>query len=69
MLCQIDLSDEDKDVDDVINLTGDDKYCPIALEKMIVLITVLVVEKSRGEDKQLHLSDRDRAAPSSGGKV
>jgi len=33
----------------------------MALEKMIALITTLV-EKSRGEDKQLHLSERDQQA-------
>ena len=67
MAVQIDLLDEDKDVDDVINLTGEERYCPVALEKMIALVTLLV-EKSRGQDKQLHLSERDKAALI-GGKV
>jgi hypothetical protein len=64
---QIDLSDEDKEVGDVVNLVGDDKYCPTALDKMIQLITTLV-EKSRRDGKHLHLSDRDRTSLL-GGKV
>ena len=42
----------------MIALTAEDRYRPQSLEKMIALIAMLV-EKSRGEDKQLHLSHKD----------
>ena len=45
----------------------DDTYKPLSLEKMITLIALLV-EKSRGDDKQLHISDKDYNAII-GGKV
>ena len=51
------MSDDDDDDDDDIMLT-DEKYRPQSLEKMIALIAMLV-EKSRGVDKQLHVSQKD----------
>ena len=51
------VSDDDDDDDDDIMLT-DEKYRPQSLEKMIALIAMLV-EKSRGVDKQLHVSQKD----------
>lgn len=56
------LSDDDdeRDFEDIINLS-DDKYCPQALEKMISLVALLV-EKSRVDHKNLHLSDKDTHA-------
>lgn len=51
------MSDEDDEEDDVISV-AEDKYKPASLEKMITLIAMLV-EKSRGEDRQLHLSSND----------
>ena len=41
--------------------SSEDRYRPQTLEKMISLIAVLV-EKSRGDDKQLHLSHKDMMA-------
>lgn len=61
------LSDDDEeDEEDVISLS-EDKYRPQSLEKMISLVAMLV-EKSRSDDKQLHLSQRDYMAII-GGKV
>ncbi|KAI0239771.1 Ubiquitin carboxyl-terminal hydrolase 34 [Lamellibrachia satsuma] len=51
------VSDDDDDDDDDIMLT-DEKYRPQSLEKMIALIAMLV-DKSRGVDKQLHVSQKD----------
>ena len=62
---QVEIPSDDED-DEVITIT-DDTYKPISLEKMITLIASLV-EKSRGEDKQLHISDKDYNAII-GGKV
>lgn len=62
---QVEIPSDDED-DEVITIT-DDAYKPLSLEKMITLIAVLV-EKSRGEDKQLHISDKDYSAII-GGKV
>ena len=59
--------DDDDDDDDLLPVNSDDRYRPQALEKMISLIAVLV-EKSRGDDKQLHLSQKDMMAII-GGKV
>ncbi|XP_021344453.1 ubiquitin carboxyl-terminal hydrolase 34-like, partial [Mizuhopecten yessoensis] len=47
----------DDEEDEVITIT-DDNYKPMSLEKMITLIALLV-EKSRSEDNQLHISDKD----------
>ena len=47
--------------------SSEDRYRPQALEKMISLIAMLV-EKSRGDDKQLHLGHKDMMAVI-GGKV
>ncbi|XP_076099132.1 ubiquitin carboxyl-terminal hydrolase 34-like isoform X2 [Mytilus galloprovincialis] len=55
----VEIPSDDED-DEVITIT-DDAYKPLSLEKMITLIAVLV-EKSRGEDKQLHISDKDYSA-------
>ena len=41
----------------MITLT-EDKYRPQSLDKMISLISMLV-EKSRGDDRQLNLTDKD----------
>ena len=64
------LSDDDDDDDDDEILpvnSSEDRYRPQALDKMISLIAMLV-EKSRGDDKQLHLIHRDMMAII-GGKV
>ena len=58
------LSDDEEEEEDVITLS-DNKYRPQALEKMITLIAMLV-EKSRGDDNQLHLKRRDLNAILSG---
>ncbi|XP_064621669.1 ubiquitin carboxyl-terminal hydrolase 34-like isoform X2 [Lineus longissimus] len=51
------ISDEEDEEEDVIALT-DEKFKPISLEKMIALISLLV-EQSRGEDRDLQLSEKD----------
>ncbi|GAB6022101.1 hypothetical protein CHUAL_006244 [Chamberlinius hualienensis] len=56
--------DEDEEADDVMSLS-EDKYKPASLEKMITLIATLV-EKSRGDDHQLHLSSNDLNAVAGG---
>ena len=48
--------DEEEEENDVIAL--EEKYRPQSLEKMIALIALLV-EKSRGEDRHLQISERD----------
>ncbi len=58
--------DEEEEEEDVIALT-EDRYRPQSLDKMIALIAMLV-EKSRGDDKQLHISHKDYMAII-GGKV
>ncbi|KAL5008333.1 hypothetical protein ScPMuIL_013914 [Solemya velum] len=57
------LSDEE-DEEEVITLT-EDSYKPTSLEKMITLIAMLV-EKSRGEDHQLNLNEKDYNSISGG---
>lgn len=59
------LSDEEEE-DEVLSL-AEEAYRPTSLEKMISL-TALLVEKSRANEKQLHLSHRDYNAIV-GGKV
>lgn len=56
----------DDEEDEVITIT-DDNYKPMSLEKMITLIALLV-EKSRSEDNQLHISDKDYNSVIGGGK-
>jgi ubiquitin carboxyl-terminal hydrolase 34 len=51
------ISDEEDEEEDVIALT-DEKFKPISLEKMISLISLLV-EQSRGEDRDLQLIEKD----------
>ena len=51
----------------MITLT-EDAYKPLSLEKMIALISLLV-EKSRGEDNQLQITEKDYTAIVGGGKV
>ncbi len=51
------MSDEEAEEEEVISLS-EDKYRPQSLEKMIHLIATLV-EKSRGEEKELNLHRRD----------
>ncbi|XP_064603807.1 ubiquitin carboxyl-terminal hydrolase 34-like isoform X2 [Liolophura sinensis] len=51
------LSDDDEEEEEVVAVS-EDKYRPLSLEKMITLIAHLV-EKSRGDDRQLHLSEKD----------
>ena len=58
--------DEEEEEEDVMSLS-EEKYRPQSLEKMISLVAVLV-EKSRSDDKQLHLNQRDYLAII-GGKV
>ncbi|KAK3093520.1 hypothetical protein FSP39_016701 [Pinctada imbricata] len=50
----------DDEEEEVITIT-EETYKPLSLEKMVTLIALLV-EKSRGEDNQLHLSDKDYSA-------
>mgnify|MGYP001608455082 CR=1 FL=1 len=52
------MSDEDDDEEDEVIPLSEEKYKPQSLEKMITLIALLV-EKSRGNRKQLHLSEKD----------
>ena len=59
--------DDEEEEEDVIPLPPDDRYRPQSLEKMITLVAKLV-EKSRGADKQIHLSEKDLASIL-GGKV
>ena len=61
------LSDDDEEEEEDVISLSEDKYRPQSLEKMISLVAMLV-EKSRGDDKQLHLSQRDYLAII-GGKV
>ncbi|KAK7104124.1 hypothetical protein V1264_018890 [Littorina saxatilis] len=61
----VEILSDDEEEDEVLTLTDDNK--PTALEKMIALISLLV-EKSRGSDKQLHLPHKDYMAIVGGGK-
>ena len=60
------LSDEEEEEEEMVSV-HEDRYRPQSLERMIALISLLV-EKSRGEDNRLGLSDRDLSALM-GGKV
>ena len=62
----MEILSDDEEEEEVLTLTDENK--PTALEKMIALIALLV-EKSRGNDKQLHLSQKDYMAIVGGGKV
>ena len=62
----MEILSDDEEEEEVLTLTDENK--PTALEKMIALIALLV-EKSRGTDKQLHLSQKDYMAIVGGGKV
>ena len=66
MFCKVEILSDDEEEEEVLTLTDENK--PTALEKMIALIALLV-EKSRGNDKQLHLSQKDYMAIVGGGKV
>ena len=57
MFYQVEILSDDDEEEDVISLT-DDNYRPVALEKMIALIALLV-EKSRVDEKRLQIFDRD----------
>lgn len=50
----------DDEEEEVITIT-EETYKPMSLEKMVTLIAILV-EKSRGENNQLHISDKDYSA-------
>ncbi|XP_078316021.1 ubiquitin carboxyl-terminal hydrolase 34-like isoform X4 [Crassostrea virginica] len=50
----------DDEEEEVITIT-EETYKPMSLEKMVTLIAMLV-EKSRGENNQLHISDKDYTA-------
>ena len=63
---KVEILSDDEEEEEVLTLTDENK--PTALEKMIALIALLV-EKSRGTDKQLHLSQKDYMAIVGGGKV
>ena len=52
------MSDEEEEEEEDVITLSDDKYRPQSLEKMIGLIAMLV-EKSRGEDKQIRLDEKD----------
>lgn len=56
-LFQVDIVSEEDEEEDVTPLPSD-KYKPASLEKMITLIAILV-EKSRGLDRNLQLSTLD----------
>lgn len=53
----VEILSDDEEEDDVIAMP-EDKHRPLALDKMIALIAQLV-ERSRGEDNQLRLSEKD----------
>jgi ubiquitin carboxyl-terminal hydrolase 34 len=55
----VEILSDDEEEEEILQLPEENK--PTALEKMIALIALLV-EKSRGPDKMLHLSDCDMAA-------
>ncbi|XP_059475180.1 ubiquitin carboxyl-terminal hydrolase 34 [Neocloeon triangulifer] len=55
---------EEEDEDELVAMPPD-KYKPASLEKMITLVATLV-EKSRGDDHRLHLSQVDLAAITGG---
>lgn len=58
-LCQVEIPSDDEE-EEVITIT-EETYKPMSLEKMVTLIAILV-EKSRGENNQLHISDKDYSA-------
>ena len=62
------LSDDEEGESEVVTVAPEDKYRPQSLEKMITLVAMLV-EASRGQDKQLQLSQRDYQAVIGGNKV
>ncbi|XP_052272263.1 ubiquitin carboxyl-terminal hydrolase 34-like isoform X3 [Dreissena polymorpha] len=62
----VEILSDDEEEEEVIAIP-DDGYKPLSLEKMIALISLLV-EKSRGEDNQLQISDRDYNAIIGGAK-
>lgn len=62
------LSDDEDGEGEVVTVAPEDKYRPQSLEKMIALIAMLV-EASRGQDKQLRLSQSDYQAIIGGNKV
>lgn len=64
---QVDVVSDEEEDDDIVPLPSADKYKPASLEKMITLVASLV-EKSRGPDGQLRLSNDDLTALT-GGKV
>ena len=68
MTLQVEIlsEEEDEEEEEVIQI-AEEHYRPQSLDKMIALIAMLV-EKSRGDDKQLHLSRKDYMAII-GGKV
>jgi len=57
---------EEEEEDEIVALPTD-KYKPTSLEKMVTLVATLV-EKSRGEDQRLQISQIDLSAIT-GGKV
>lgn len=58
-LLQVEIPSDDEE-EEVITIT-EETYKPMSLEKMVTLIAILV-EKSRGENNQLHVSDKDYTA-------
>lgn len=56
---QVEIPSDDEE-EEVITIT-EETYKPMSLEKMVTLIAMLV-EKSRGENNQLHISDKDYTA-------
>ena len=53
----MEILSDDEEEEEVITMT-EDAYKPLSLEKMIALISLLV-EKSRGDDNQLQISEKD----------
>lgn len=54
---QVEILSDEEEEEEVLTL-AEEAYRPTSLEKMIAL-TALLVEKSRANEKQLHLSQRD----------
>ncbi|ELU04220.1 hypothetical protein CAPTEDRAFT_219867 [Capitella teleta] len=57
----VEILSDDEEAEGEVIAPQEDKYRPQSLEKMIALIAMLV-ESSRGQDKQLHLSQSDYQA-------
>jgi ubiquitin carboxyl-terminal hydrolase 34 len=64
----VEIMSDNEEADCEVVVPQEDKYRPQSLEKMIALVAMLV-ESSRGQDKQLHLSQSDYQAIIGSNKV